>query len=136
VYNWVRGHITYTGKSNKNDWRKEAIRGFYAGEGDCFTFYSVTRALLEELGIEYMTVTRLGGSTHHWWVIVNIGTGWYHFDPLISRRHRLYCFMWTTEQCDKKPGFWSFDATKYPAIATEPFDYDAVVQAERDGLLP
>ena len=136
VFEYVRNHVHYVGGSDKTDWRKEAVRGFKTGRGDCFTFYSVTRALLDELGIEYMSVTRLGGATRHYWTIVNIGTGWYHFDTTISSTHRSKCFMWTNEQCQIKPHFWRFDRSKYPEIATEPFDYKSVVAMEKDGLLP
>jgi len=136
VFDYVRGHVHYVGGSDKTDWRKEAVRGFRTGRGDCFTFYSVTRALLDELGIEYMSVTRLGGATRHYWTIVNLGTGWYHFDTTVSSTHRSKCFMWTNEQCQIKPHFWRFDRSKYPEIATEPFDYKAVVAMEKEGLLP
>ena len=136
VFKYVRGHVSYVGKSDKTDWRKEAVRGIQTGKGDCFTFYAVTRALLDELGVEYMSVTRKGSSTRHYWVIVNIGTGWYHFDPTIAPRHRHQCFMWTNRQCQVKSYFWRYEKANYPDIATEPFDYDAVVQMERDGLLP
>lgn len=136
VFDYTREHVRYTGDSDKTDWRKEAVRGFKTGRGDCFTFYSVTRALLDELGVEYMSVTRLGGRTRHFWTIVNIGTGWYHFDTTVSSAHRAKCFMWTNEQCQVKPYFWRFEKSKYPEIAAEPFDYDAVVHMEKDGLLP
>lgn len=136
VFEYVRGRIHYTGVSNKTDWRREAIRGNQEGRGDCFTTYCLTRSLLDELHIPYMSVTRRGGSTRHYWVIVNIGTGWYHYDPLITRVHKHRCFMWTTKQCQVKPYFWRFHEENFPAIATEPFDYDAVVQAEREGRLP
>ena len=136
VFDYVRGRIHYTGASNKTDWRREAVRGNREGRGDCFTVYCLTRALLDELKIPYMSLTRRGGSTRHYWLIVNIGTGWYHFDPLVTRVHKHRCFMWTTKQCLVKPYFWRFYEENYPAIATEPFDYDAVVQMERDGLLP
>ena len=136
VFDYVRSHVHYVGDSDKTDWRKEAVRGFKTGRGDCFTFYSVTRALLDELGVEYMSVTRLGGATRHYWTIVNLGTGWYHFDTTISSSHQSKCFMWTNEQCQIKPHFWRFDRSKYPEIATEKFDYKAVVAMEREGLLP
>lgn len=136
VFNYVRYKVHYTGSSDKTDWRSEAIRGFTKGRGDCFTVYSVTRALLDELGIDYMSVTRLGGRTRHYWVIVNIGTGWYHFDPLMTSRLKHRCFMWTNKQCAYKPYFWRFDHSKYPEIATEPFRYADVVAAEKAGLLP
>ena len=136
VFEYVRTHVRYVGDSDKSDWRKEAVRGFKTGKGDCFTFYSVTRALLDELGIEYMSVTRLGGRTRHFWTIVNIGTGWYHYDTTVSATHRSRCFMWTYEQCQIKPYFWRFDSSKYPEIATEPFDYNEVVRLEKEGKLP
>ena len=136
VFDYVRGHVHYTGTSNKNDWRQEAIRGNNEGRGDCFTVYCLSRALLDELKIPYMSVTRKGGSTRHYWLIVNIGTGWYHFDPLKTRAHTYSCFMWTTQQCLAKPYFWRFYEENYPAIATERFDYNAVVQLEKEGKLP
>ncbi len=136
VFDYVRKHVSYVGNSDKTDWRKEARRGFTTGKGDCFTFYAVTRALLDELGIDYMSVTRKGSSTRHYWVIVNIGTGWYHFDPILAPRHKHKCFMWTNRQCQVKPYFWRYEKANYPEIATDPFDYDAVVRAEREGRLP
>ena len=134
VFNYVRGHVRYVGYSDKNDWRKEAERGFRTGRGDCFTFYSVTRALLDQIDVEYMSVTRKGGRTRHYWVIVNVGTGWYHFDPTIASQHKHRCFMWTNKQCKVKPYFWRFDESKYPPIADTPFDKDAVIAAEREQM--
>lgn len=134
VFNYVRGHVRYVGTSDKNDWRKEAERGFRTGRGDCFTFYSVTRALLDQLDIEYMSVTRKGGRTRHYWVIVNVGTGWYHFDPTIAPQHKHRCFMWTNKQCKVKPYFWRFEESKYPQIADAPFDKNAVIAAEREQM--
>lgn len=136
VFEYVRGQVHYTGSSNKSDWRREALRGYREGRGDCFTVYSLTRALLDELQIPYMSVTRKSTATRHYWVIVNIGTGWYHYDPLLTRVHKYKCFMWTNQQCKAKPYFWRFHEENFPAIATERFDYDTVVQMERDGLLP
>lgn len=131
IYNYVRGHVHYVNASDKKDWRKEAERGIRTGRGDCFTFYSVTRALLDQIDVEYMSVTRKGGRTRHYWVIVNVGTGWYHFDPTIASRHKHRCFMWTNRQCKVKPYFWRFDESSYPQIATVPFDKNAVIAAER-----
>ncbi len=136
VFDYTRSHVRYVGTSDKTDWRKEAARGFKTGKGDCFTFYAVTRAFLDELGIEYMSLTRLGGRTRHFWVIVNIGTGWYHFDPTLAPQHKHKCFMWTNEQCKIKSYFWRYDHSKYPEIATEKFDYDEIVRLEREGKLP
>ena len=131
VYNYVRGHVHYINASDKNDWRKEAVRGIRTGKGDCFTFYSVTRALLDRIDVDYMSLTRKGGRTRHFWVIVNVGTGWYHFDPTYASHHKHRCFMWTNKQCKVKPYFWRYEESDYPPIATEPFDKNAVIAAER-----
>ena len=137
VFNYVYKQVRYTGSSDKNDWRKEAVRGLTDGKGDCFTFYAVARALLEKLEIPYMSVTRLGGATRHYWLLVNIGTGWYHFDCLKNGFLPYKCFMWTNQQLKVMPKyFWRFAEEDYPPIATEPFDYNAVVEMERQGLLP
>jgi hypothetical protein len=136
VFYYVRNRVKYNGSSNKMDWRFEAVRGISKGMGDCFTVYSVTKALLDELGVQYMSVKRQSSQSRHYWVIVNIGTGWYHFDPLYIRKLNFCCFMWTNRQCAVKSYYWRFDHSKYPEIATERFDYNAVVAAEKAGLLP
>ena len=135
VYDYIHKNLHYVIGSDKTDWRKEAVRGFKTRHGDCFTFYSVTRALLDELGVEYMSVTRLGGTSRHYWTIVNIGTGWYHFDAINYYKWNR-CFMWTDAQCAINEDFWRYDSSLYPELATERFDYETVVQAEKAGLLP
>ncbi len=134
IYNYVRGHVHYINASDKIDWRKEAVRGIRTGKGDCFTFYSVTRALLDRIDVDYMSLTRKGGRTRHFWVIVNVGTGWYHFDPTYASHHKHRCFMWTNKQCKVKPYFWRYEESDYPPIATEPFDKNAVIAAERASM--
>ncbi|MBR3270708.1 MAG: transglutaminase domain-containing protein [Clostridia bacterium] len=135
IYNYVRNHVRYVGTSDKTDWRKEAKRGFETARGDCFTFYSVTRALLDQTDIDYMSVERKGGRTRHYWVIVNVGTGWYHYDPILAPNHKHRCFMWTNQQCKIKPYFWRYEESIYPEIATARFDADAVIAMEKAGTL-
>ncbi len=136
VYDYVQKRVRYTGTSDKSDWRKEAIRGISKRRGDCFTYYAVSRALLDKLGIPYMSVTRLNSPTSHYWLIVNIGTGWYHFDTLTNQNIAVKCFMWNKQQLALRPYYWRYAEEEYPPIATEFFNYKAVVQMERDGLLP
>lgn len=141
IFDYVQQRIVYTNGSNKNytDWRKAAYDGYMQGVGDCYNIYALTRALLDETDIQYLSVERLKtGSwrTRHYWVIVNLGTGWYCLDPTRTPRHRVECFMWTREKCSYYNGYWNFKQNKYPPMARTPFDYDAVVQMERDGLLP
>ena len=91
--------MQYNGYSDKSDWRKEAVNGLQRGVGDCFTYYATLRALLDETDIPYMSVTRKGGATRHYWLLVNVGTGWYHLDANNNTVAHWRCFMWTNAQC-------------------------------------
>ena len=80
IYNYTRHHISYTGYSNKSSWEKEAIHGLRTGRGDCFTYYAVARALLTRAGIPNIVVKRYRGAGHHWWNMIYVKGGWYHYD--------------------------------------------------------
>lgn len=136
IFDYVQKHVKYVNGSNHNytDWRKAAYDGISAGKGDCYNIYSVTRALLDQTDIAYLSVERVKvypWRTRHFWVHVNVGTGWYVFDPTWTPKHRFNCFMWTKAQCNRSRNYWKFDESKYPPLATEPFDYDAVVAAQK-----
>lgn len=141
IFYYVKGRIRYANGSNNNysDWRKAAFDGYTNGVGDCFNIYSLTRALLDETDIPYLSVERVKTyvrRTRHYWVHVNLGTGWYVFDPTWTPKHRCECFMWTKAQCNSFRLYWHYNESEYPPLATERFDYDAVVEMERNGTLP
>lgn len=127
IFEWVNTRITYRVRANKKDWKYEAWRSITYRNGDCFSFCAVARALLEKAGARVMVVTREGGypGTHHWWLLVDVGTGYYHFDPINVGPKNYKCFMRTDEEVKKKNKmFWAFDKNKYPATPTEPFTLD------------
>ncbi len=141
IFDYVMGHVRYANGSNNNytDWRKAAYDGYTKGVGDCFNIYSLTRALLDETDIPYLSVERVKTyvrRTRHYWVHVNLGTGWYVFDPTWTTKHPVKCFMWTKAQCNSCRLYWNYNESEYPPLATERFDYDAVVEMERNGTLP
>ena len=141
IFDYVQKHVVYANGVNHNytDWRKAAYDGYTMGTGDCFNIYSLTRALLDETDIRYLSVERVKAGvwrTRHYWVMIDLGTGWYIFDPTWTPRHQVKCFMWTKEQCNIVRQYWNYNEAGYPPLATEPFDYDAVVEMERSGLLP
>lgn len=141
IFDYVRAHVRYGNGINHNysDWRKAAFEGFTNERGDCYNIWAVTKALLDETDIRYISVERLKSSrrnTRHYWVNVDLGTGWYVFDPTWTNLHKFDCFMWTERQCNACYKYWLFDKTKYPELAVETFDYDKIVQMEREGLLP
>lgn len=127
IFQYTNQNIRYKSSSDKKDWKYEAWRGITTGRGDCFTFCSVARALLEKAGAQVQVVTRYGGkkNTHHWWLLVDLGTGYYHFDAINVGPKRYECFMRTTEEVLKRSrSFWSFNQSLYPATPTEPFSME------------
>ena len=46
-----KSNVSYTGTSDKTDWRKEAYKGIVNGVGDCFTGYrsAATRAGIDNM---------------------------------------------------------------------------------------
>ncbi|MBR0081413.1 MAG: transglutaminase domain-containing protein [Clostridia bacterium] len=134
IYEYVFDNIHYVAKSDKTDWKKEALRGLTTGKGDCFTANCVARALLESVGAETYPIRRYKGNGNHYWLLVNIGTGWYHFDAHNSWEHGYQCCMWTDAQCSVMSAYWRYDKTTCPAVATEPFSKSAAQAVEKEWL--
>jgi len=127
IYTWTKNHITYTGSSNKSDWKMGAVQGIKNGTGDCFNYYATSRALLTRAGFKNLCVTRIGGSTQHFWNLVYIQGGWYHFDTTPSHKgYAFICFMRTDAEVGEyskwRIGYYNFDKTKYPATPIDPFN--------------
>ena len=123
IYNYCRYKIRYTGDSDKSDWKGEAYRGLTEFKGDCFTYYSAAFLLLNKIdGVDLLSVERLGGRTHHYWCLVNIGTGWYHYDACPNHIYGT-CFMRTNSQLHNGEGkvYWNFDKSLLPEVATKSF---------------
>ena len=131
IYRWVTRHIYYTGWSDTSSWEKGAYRGIKYGYGDCFTYYSVSRALLTAAGIDNLPIERVGGYNEHYWNLVNCGSGWYHFDATVSYSGYPKHFMMTDEFVKNytirmyrgmgRPNFYTYDESLYPKMATTLF---------------
>ena len=124
IFKYVNKHIRYNGIGNKTDWKYEAYNGITAGKGDCFTFYSTAKCLLERIGAQTIGVERHGGNktTHHYWLLVNLGTGWYHFDAINVGPRNFDCFMKTDKELlARGRNWWSFDRSLYPPSPEESF---------------
>ncbi len=80
IYNYVHTHIKYVGTSDKSSWLVGAYVGFVRGRGDCYNYFACSKSLLTRAGISNVDLYRVGGSSRHYWQLVNVGSGWYHFD--------------------------------------------------------
>ena len=71
----------------ENDWIEEAIRTLSKEQGDCYSYYSVSKAFFEYFGIENKGIQRSASSSEsgtHFWSMVNVGDAknpqWYFYD--------------------------------------------------------
>ncbi len=140
VYDYVHGAVSYTEHSDKSDWVRAAWEGLRTGEGDCFTYFALSKAFFNRLGIENMDIQRMEGISiqRHYWNYVNVGTAsapqWYHFDtcPIRGETARFGCLLtdaqvaaYTAERTMTENGvlvsnfFYAYDTTLYPQSATQ-----------------
>ena len=121
IYIWVRTHIAYINTSVKDDPNIAAYRGLKDKRGDCFVYASVAELLLTRAGIDNILIHRIPGArVRHYWSLVNIGEGWYHFDST-PHQNGGYCFMLTESQVQalaRKRGkdYYTYDASLYPEV--------------------
>ena len=96
IFDYVHNLFRYSDDSNipnidrskwKGDWVEEAIRTITDEAGDCYSYYSLSKAFFEYFDIENIGLMRSPDSSlegTHYWSIVNIGENgndkWYYYD--------------------------------------------------------
>ena len=119
IYNWTNSNIRYGGVTDKSSLYNGASQALRSYRGDCFAFYSVSTLLMNYVGIDNIGCQRLGGSTQHFWSMVNTGDGWRFFDstPHVDHGNN---FMMTNSQRERYSSarggiYYRYDASTYPA---------------------
>lgn len=79
IYNRVR-KITYIGTSDKSSWVGGAYTGLTVGKGDCYNYWAASKALITAAGFATYDLQRIGWTSQHFWQIVYVDGGWYHYD--------------------------------------------------------
>ena len=98
IYDWVRGHVSYINDSDKGNWVKAAFEGLENRKGDCYVYACTSKALLTRAGIDNRDIEKIPVNTIHYWNLVNIGEGWYHFDATPRKGTKLrFCYMTDAE---------------------------------------
>ena len=132
IFDYAHNNITYAGVRLADDWDAEWYAGLQNIEqngttgGDCYTYYAVANVLLQRAGAETMRVERqnAGDGSHHYWILCNVGTGWYHSDAT-QISNGFTRFMLTDKQVRDftqiKPNFYDFAADRYPATPQTEF---------------
>ena len=123
IFHYLRAQMYYVGYSDKSDWKANVYKGIHEGRGDCYTFCAASDFLLQKIGVKTVWVQRLNGHNRHFWLLADLGTGWYHFDPTLNAPDHYQAFMKTTQELIDAGGgeYWNFDAHLYPEVETTPF---------------
>lgn len=81
IYLYTKKNVQFVGTSDKSSIAHAAYEGFSTGKGDCYTYYAMNVILMNMVGIKNLEVTRIGGTSHHWWNLVLHEDGkYYHVD--------------------------------------------------------
>ena len=123
-------------KNWETDWVEETVRALGSGKGDCYTYYSVSKAFFEVFGIENVGIQRDFTSSSdgtHFWLMLNIGEGntdqWYYYDAtrlagtFATDGTRNACLITLKKLESYQPtssgiNLYIFDSTKYPTAST------------------
>ncbi len=128
-------NVSYQGTSDKGDWVRGAYDAITKKAGDCFTYFSLSKAFFERLGIANLDIYKpadSGEANSHYWSMVNVGTEsqpvWYYYDATrvetwIKRNYETYLL--TASQMailkEERPDLYGTDLSSYPATSAKEY---------------
>lgn len=120
IHRYVSGHCSYVHSSAHVQWRTAALRGMRYQSGDCYTYYSICRLLLTRAGIPNVMIKRYPTYIgRHFWNLVYVQGGWYHFDTTPRSRRRNLCLRTDAQMWGAYRGAtFQFNKSLYPKRAT------------------
>lgn len=119
IYRWVKSNIGYISHSEKGNYMRGAYEGLYKQEGDCFVYASTAKELLTQAGIPNIDIVKSTKNPSHYWNLVFVENGWYHFDTT-PRKDKSEFFLLTDAELDAyskaHKNTHIFDRSLYPEI--------------------
>lgn len=119
IYYYIRRNVGYISHSDKGNWVQGAYEGLVDRQGDCYVFACTAKVLLTRAGITNMDIEKIPAKTRHYWNLVDIGDGWYHFDTT-PRKDGTIFFMWDDaklmEYSVKNKDSHNYDHSLYPVV--------------------
>lgn len=119
VYDWVVDNITYSESAGIDDLYSAAYRGLYNRVGDCTVKQKTAEVMLNRLGIKNMEIEKIRDTRGHYWLLIDVGEGWYHYDPNLQLDGTTI-FYWHDadlwEYSNAHHNTHNYDPSKYPTI--------------------
>lgn len=119
VFDWVVNNITYSESAGIDDLYSAAYKGMYNRIGDCTVKQKTAEVMLNRLGIKNMEIEKIRDTRGHYWLLIDIGEGWYHYDPNLQLDGTLIFYwhdadLWAYSNAHKNTH--NYDPSKYPTI--------------------
>ena len=119
IYQYNIYNIAYINHSEKGNWVRAAYEGLADKKGDCYVYACTAKVLLDRAGIRNMDIIKIPTRRSHYWNLVDLGEGWYHFDTTPRSDHPTI-FMWTEAQLmeysGRHYGSHNYDHSLYPEV--------------------
>lgn len=119
IFDWTVNNITYSETAGIDDLTSAAYKGMYFHIGDCTVKQKTAEWLLNRMGIKNMEIEKIRDTRGHYWLLIDVGEGWYHYDPNLQLDGTLIFYwhdadLWAYSNAHKNTH--NYDKSKYPAI--------------------
>ena len=119
IYRWLKNNIGYVSHSEKGNYMRGAYEGLFKQQGDCFVYAASAKELLTRAGIQNIDIVKATTNPSHYWTLVYIEDGWYHFDAT-PRKDKSEFFLLTDAELEAYSSTHKnthiFDRSLYPEI--------------------
>ena len=119
IYRWIKWNVGYNGHSEKGNYMRGAYEGLFKYTGDCFVYAATAKELLTMAKIPNIDIVKSRTNPSHYWNLVYIDDGWYHFDST-PRKDKSEFFLLTDAELEAystaNGDTHIFDRSLYPEI--------------------
>jgi len=119
IYTWTKTNIGYISHSEKGNYIRGAYEGLFKQQGDCFVYAATAKELLTMAEIPNIDIVKSTTNPSHYWNLVYIEDGWYHFDTT-PRKDKSDFFLLTDAELEAYSSAHKnthiFDRSLYPKI--------------------
>ena len=99
IFEWVYTNIRFINFSEKDNFMRGAYEGLFLQKGDCFVYAATSKFLLTLAKIPNIDIKKLTTNPSHYWNLVYIEDGWYHFDAT-PRKEGKKLFLYTEKELE------------------------------------
>lgn len=119
IFKWVNTKIRFINYSEKDNFLRGAYEGMFLMQGDCFVYAATSKYLLTLAKISNIDIRKADTNPAHYWNLVYIEDGWYHFDACPTREGKKL-FLYTDAELEafssSRGNSHQYDKNLYPEI--------------------